>query len=150
MSMCVVAHGVGDFDGWLGDFKLTCEGKDEGKFHTQVIKAKYHLAGKLMEKRDGKDACLVFCAHPKSTDDAVKQALKFDSPPFVGGPDLRKKGAVILPADPSVQASLVSDRPLAGAIPADEELIFFAATHAVSSFEEWYNDAFNPVPQGSL
>jgi len=145
MSMHITAHAVNNYDGWLEDFQNICN--ESPGFHTDVVKAKYHIAGKLTEQRDGNDACLVICAYPQSNDAVVKDVLKFDGPPFVGGTDMIKNSIIIPPFEPNFQATLVQDD-IFDPSPS-QDLMVVVLSHGVPSFEKWL-EAFNDVNTANL
>lgn len=136
-SFVITSHGVGDFDSWLAVFKENCERKEDN-FHRNVLKAKVHIAGKT---EDGK--CLTFGIMPSSNDEMMKNIMKFDSPPFVGGPDLIKNGVIIPPFEPNLLSSMVLDRIDDADVSPEEDLVMYIASHGVPSFNDWFKGAFD-------
>jgi len=86
------SHGVSDFDEWFEMYEK----------HAPTMKQKLGITKSTVAEgeplEDGTPTIQVIHRFPASKLTEIKEALKMEGPPFVGGEDLIAKGIVILPS----------------------------------------------------
>lgn len=88
------SHGVAEYSAWETAFKEA----DETGFHKDLGVKKSWVGRSVNPSSYFKQSCEVIHTFPRDSVAKVAAALDFTKPPFVGGPDLIRKGVVQLPA----------------------------------------------------
>jgi len=142
MTCMVARYAVPDFAAWYEEYKKA----DAAGLHKDLGIVKSWISKLIEPNADGKPQIQVVHFFPKSKLEDVKKNLDFNAPPFVGGADLIKNGAVLMPIK-SYFVNLTSEITYHSFLDINEPLCLMAGTFWAAEYDATYKAVCSQRPR---